>query len=170
MNSVALKWPNDLVLRTIDAGVTSGFRKVGGVLTEASALGTPDATLVIGIGINVRGDPAQLDPALSAVATSLERASGRPVDREAIFDDLVARLTGRLGALAAGRFDVAGWRARQLLDGCEVEIVGSGEGVAPLVGTVVGHDGADGALLLEVAGVERRILAGEVRRVRLAAR
>ena len=42
MNTVALKWPNDLVLRTIDGGVTSGFRKVGGALAEASALGTPE--------------------------------------------------------------------------------------------------------------------------------
>ena len=172
MNTVALKWPNDLVLRTIDGGVTSGFRKVGGALAEASALGTPDATLVVGMGINVRGDVARLDPTLAASATSLELASGRPVDREAIFDDLVARLTGRLAALAAGRFDVAGWRARQLLDGCEVEVTGGGVsaqgGTTSMVGRVVGHDGGDGALLVEVDGVEHRIAAGEVTRVRLS--
>jgi len=172
MNTVALKWPNDLVLRTIDGGVTSGFRKFGGALAEASALGTPEATLVVGMGINVRGDVARLDPALSATATSLELASGRPVDREAIFDYLVARLSGRLAALAAGRFDVAGWRARQLLDGCEVEVAGGGASAqgdaARLVGRVVGHDGGDGALLIEADGVEHRVSAGEVVHVRLA--
>ena len=171
MNSVALKWPNDLVLRTMEHGTTTGFRKVGGVLAESSGLGTLNATLVVGIGINVRGNPATLDPTLAETATSLELASGRPVDREAIFDDLVARLTGRLAALADGRFDVAGWHARQLLTGCDVEIAAAGAPADhPLVGRVVGHDGTDGALLLEVDGAERRIVAGEVQRVRLAAR
>ena len=173
LGTVALKWPNDLVLRNVEGGVTTGFRKVGGLLAEASGLGGHEATLVVGLGLNVRGDPSRLDPALAATATSLELATGRPVDREALFDDLVARLEGRLGALAAGRFDVAGWRERQLLDGHEVEVeVAEGEIVT---GLVVGHDGATGALLLSVGegpgAVERALGAGEVVRVRrIAAR
>jgi len=99
IGGLALKWPNDLVLRNEEGGVTTGFRKVGGALMEGADLGTPEATLIVGIGLNVRGDPSRLDPALVATATSLELASGRPVDREAIFEDTVARLGGRLAAL-----------------------------------------------------------------------
>mgnify|MGYP003340873367 CR=1 FL=1 len=40
-------------------------------------------------------------------------------------------------------------------------------GTTSMVGRVVGHDGGDGALLVEVEGVEHRIAAGEVTRVRL---
>jgi biotin-(acetyl-CoA carboxylase) ligase len=93
----------------------------------------------------------------------LEIATGRPIDREALFADAVARLEGRLGALADGRFDVANWRSRQLLEGCSVDLeVGAGE---ILTGIVVGHDGASGALILSVDGTERAISAGEVTKV-----
>ena len=163
LGAVALKWPNDLVLRKVEGGTTRNFRKIGGVLSEASNLGAPDASLVVGLGINVRGDIARLDANLAATATSLEIATGRPVDREALFLDLVARLEGRLGALAAGRFDVAGWRSRQLLDGCEVEVDLGGEGI--VTGQVMGHDGASGAMILSVDGIERAIEMGEVARV-----
>ena len=163
IGGLALKWPNDLVLRNEEGGVTTGFRKVGGALMEGADLGTPDATLIIGIGLNVRGDPSWLDPALAATATSLELASGRPVDREAIFEDTVARLGGRLAALRSGRFDVAGWRSRQLLEGWEVELDLGAEGL--LAGRVAGYDGASGALILSVDGTERAIHAGDVTRV-----
>jgi len=163
IGTVGLKWPNDLVVRNIEGGVTQSFRKVGGVLAEAGDAGSSDAWLIVGLGLNVRGDVSKLDPALAATATSLEIATGRPIDREALFTDAVARLEGRLGALAEGRFDVANWRARQLLEGCTVDLeVAAGEIVT---GTVVGHDGASGALILSVNGTERAILAGEVTKV-----
>jgi biotin-(acetyl-CoA carboxylase) ligase len=167
VGSVALKWPNDLVLRNQEGGVTTGFRKFAGLLMEGSQLGTLDATLVVGLGLNVRGDPARLDAAFAATATSLELASGRPIDREALFDDLLARLEGRLRGLAAGRFDVAGWRERQLLEGWEAELDLGAEGL--ITGRVVGFDGSSGALILGVNGTERAILAGEVARVVRAA-
>ena len=34
IGGLALKWPNDLVLRNEEGGVTTGFRKVGGALME----------------------------------------------------------------------------------------------------------------------------------------
>jgi biotin-(acetyl-CoA carboxylase) ligase len=89
------------------------------------------------------------------------------VDREAIFDDVVARLEGRMAALQSGRFDVSNWRARQLLDGWEVELDLGAEG--HLQGRVVGFDGSSGALILSVDGTERAISTGEVARVVRAA-
>jgi biotin-(acetyl-CoA carboxylase) ligase len=85
------------------------------------------------------------------------------VDREAIFDDTLARLEGRLAALRSGRFDVAGWRSRQLLEGWEVELDLGAERL--LAGRVAGYDGVSGALILSVDGTERAIHAGEVTRV-----
>ena len=85
------------------------------------------------------------------------------MDREAIFEDTVARLGGRLAALRSGRFDVAGWRSRQLLEGWEVELDLGAEGL--LAGRVAGYDGVSGALILSVDGTERAIHAGEVTRV-----
>lgn len=77
----ALKWPNDLVV---------GERKLAGVLAEAAA-----PAVVVGIGVNVRwpGDHV-LSPVL---ATSVDRVSGRQVDREALLASLLARLAGLLG-------------------------------------------------------------------------
>jgi BirA family biotin operon repressor/biotin-[acetyl-CoA-carboxylase] ligase len=163
IGTVGLKWPNDLVVRNVEGGVTRSFRKVGGLLAEAGDTGSDAAWLVVGLGLNVRGDVSKLDSALAATATSLEIATGRPIDREALFTDVVSRLEGRLGALADGRFDVASWRSRQLLDGCSVDLeVAAGE---ILSGLVVGHDGASGTVILSVDGTERAISAGEVTKV-----
>ena len=68
-----------------------------------------------------------------------------------------------MAALHSGRFDVSSWRARQLLDGWEVELDLGAEG--HLQGRVVGFDGSSGALILSVDGTERAILAGEVTKV-----
>jgi len=56
-----LRWPNDLM---------SGKKKLGGLLIEQSAR----ETLIVGFGLNVRNAPWATDPALGAIATSLERA------------------------------------------------------------------------------------------------
>ena len=48
---IKLKWPNDLVVRNIEGGVTQSFRKVGGVLSEAGDAGSDDAWLIVGLGL-----------------------------------------------------------------------------------------------------------------------
>lgn len=48
--SVALKWPNDLVVAT-----PTGQAKLAGVLAQSTVRGA-DATVVVGIGVNVRSD------------------------------------------------------------------------------------------------------------------
>ena len=65
-----LKWPNDLLI---------GGKKVGGILTEMHAEPGQVRFVIVGIGLNVNQDkfPAEL----TASATSLRAASGRPQSR-----------------------------------------------------------------------------------------
>ena len=83
-----LKWPNDLLV---------GDAKVAGVLAEAEFAGPELAAVVVGIGVNVAwpGPP-------EAGGTSLEAASGSPVDRRALLDRLLGALTLRRAALEDG--------------------------------------------------------------------
>jgi BirA family biotin operon repressor/biotin-[acetyl-CoA-carboxylase] ligase len=81
---VDLKWPNDVLI---------GGRKVGGILARriepGGAAGVPDPVAVVGIGINVSLTPEELPV---PEATSLEIATGHPVDRTAVLAGLLATL------------------------------------------------------------------------------
>ena len=63
-----LRWPNDLML---------GDRKVAGILVQAAS-----RNAVAGIGINV--NHTDFPDEVAAIATSLRRAAGHPIHREAI--------------------------------------------------------------------------------------
>lgn len=186
---VRLKWPNDLVIEA--AGEPNGHgpgpdpehedrtaaestvRKLAGVLGESAGLGTVDPTVVVGLGINADWPAADFPPELAASMTSLrEAAGGRPVDLVTLLDAFTSRLEVRIEALRGGRFDVADWFDRQVTTGREIVVVrpdGSTETVR-----AVGLDPASGALRVTSAGtngggdgVERSILVGEIRHVRL---
>lgn len=141
--SVALKWPNDLVL---DSG------KLGGILCEAQTRGN-ELSLAVGVGINVRTmaveradgllAPAFLDARLRAGATRLELLG-------AIITALRNGLPGCGPVLSPE--ELAGYHARDWLIGRSL--------VAPLAGTAAGIDrlghlivkGRDGAARAAVAG------------------
>ena len=103
-----LKWPNDLVIEP--PGERSGFsrfRKLAGILAEASASGGELQSVVIGIGINLTS--AAYPPDVEARATSIEGELGRPVERAAVLVEVLA-------ALAAWRRALNDGRQRELLD------------------------------------------------------
>jgi BirA family transcriptional regulator, biotin operon repressor / biotin---[acetyl-CoA-carboxylase] ligase len=166
--AVLLKWPNDLVIADAsDAG--GAVRKLGGVLGEATGVGTPDPRVVVGVGVNAGWRAADFPHDLAATMTSLTVASGgRPIDAAALLGAFLDRLEPRIEALRAGRFDVADWTARQLLRRTRVRLVGGTDpgdaedvvalGVDPLTGALVVEDpGAEGG--------ERQVHAGEVTRL-----
>ncbi|NMP21469.1 biotin--[acetyl-CoA-carboxylase] ligase [Sulfobacillus harzensis] len=72
-----LKWPNDAVV---------GGRKFGGILVEAGH--EPQPWAIVGLGINVNGEP---NPLFSH-ATTLEKARGRGIDRESLWVHVMGEL------------------------------------------------------------------------------
>jgi len=92
--AIRLKWPNDLVIATDDAGRAldpngiedarrsdggASVRKLGGVLGETEGLGTDDPRVVVGIGLNAEWPAATFPPDLAATMTSLRAAGGLPI-------------------------------------------------------------------------------------------
>ena len=134
----ALKWPNDVVV---------GDRKLAGLLAEADVQGGTVRNVVVGIGCNVTW-PA-LPPELAATATACSLEAGRSVDRGALLDALLSRLTRRLDTLAdvatayRARLDTLGRTVRVelasgQLDGVATDVDQSGRLVVkPTVGSPV---------------------------------
>ena len=130
-----VKWPNDLI--------TSGGRKLGGILAELSAEAERVRFVVLGVGINVN----QTDFPGLPDATSLALETGMPHDRAR----LLARLVQAVEAVPTNRQpDLSAWRARSHTLGRRVR-VGEIEGVATDV-----RD--DGALIVD----GHPVLAGDV--------
>jgi BirA family biotin operon repressor/biotin-[acetyl-CoA-carboxylase] ligase len=88
--SLALKWPNDLLLDE---------RKVGGILCESSLAIPDNPIVVIGIGLNVNV-PCELFPdELRPNATSLFESSHRHIDRNRLLAQLLLDLEQSLDEL-----------------------------------------------------------------------
>ena len=147
---VGLKWPNDLVVAQ---------RKLGGLLVEGSGEAAGSASAVVGLGLNLRM-PARMGEALDQpwtdLATQLSPLPGRNAIAARLLDHLLPALE---------LFDDAGlapflarYERLDALHGCEVVLH---QAQAQVEGHALGV-AEDGALRVAVAGVERRVHAGEV--------
>jgi BirA family biotin operon repressor/biotin-[acetyl-CoA-carboxylase] ligase len=140
-----LKWPNDLLV---------GKRKLGGILAEGLAIGSPGQAVIIGVGVNLR--PAAYPPDVAARATSIEGELGRAVDRDTVLAASVDAISEWLDALDQNAGDILqAWRAASpSAVGTPVEWDGR-RGVT---------DGIDdmGALLVKTATGTERVIAGEL--------
>jgi BirA family biotin operon repressor/biotin-[acetyl-CoA-carboxylase] ligase len=151
-----IQWPNDVV---VDG------RKVGGVLVETVAAADRLTHVVLGIGVNLNVERAELDAALgplAASAGSLREIVGREVDRNAFAASLLNRLDKwhRTFLTRGPAAVLAAWRGRDTLRGRRLEVrtetehwTAWGRGID-----------ADGALLVEDdGGRTHRVLSGGVR-------
>ncbi len=186
--TLRLKWPNDLVVvQGGQNGVLVGdlgaaealerrtapmaLRKVAGILGETEGLGSPDPRAIVGIGINADWPATAFPPELAGSMTSLREVSGdRPIDRDGLLDGFLRRLETRVGALRAGRFDVAGWTDRQVTTGHLVTL--SSLDGSTTTARAIGVDGASGALVVAAEDAdggtrEQHVFAGEVLHLRL---
>jgi BirA family biotin operon repressor/biotin-[acetyl-CoA-carboxylase] ligase len=120
-----VRWPNDVVL---------DGRKLAGVLPELR-----NGKLVLGVGVNVNMGESQLPADTRVPATSLQIATGAPVDRVELLVALLAGLERRYDAFERDGFTGL---ERDELRGRHVALVGAGSGISE------GVDG-DGRLLLD---------------------
>ncbi len=153
---VGIKWPNDLI---------ADGRKLGGILCEGSWSGGA-ATIVAGIGINVRPLPSGLPEEIQSRSTALDTLRGARADRSALADGLVAAVLRRIALpfeLTEG--EMAALEARDVLRGREVRVTEPVGGALLAVGTQLGVDAAGALLLRDAAGALRRIHSGTVRAV-----
>jgi BirA family biotin operon repressor/biotin-[acetyl-CoA-carboxylase] ligase len=145
-----LKWPNDLLVDD---------RKLAGILVEAHADAVA-TTLVIGVGINVTSVAARLASPSGLPPASL-RQDRDALDRNRLIADIAVALEDHLAKFATDGFGAFAqrWNAADAFRDRRVVLE------SPPGPTVIGiARGVDdrGALLLDVDGTRRRIIAGDV--------
>lgn len=145
--TVRLKWPNDALING---------KKVCGILIEAESDADGPLVALVGIGLNVNFDPANLTEAVFP-PTTLSHELGRDVDRLPLLRALLRRLDALLAAAARGvpvheqwqrRLDTLGQRVRVTVGADVME--GLAEGVGPNGELLVRR--SDGTLTTVVAG------------------
>lgn len=145
-----LKWPNDVLV---------GDHKLAGILLEHPG----GAAVILGVGVNVNQQAADLPSG----ATSLLTLTGRSLDRELLLAAILNDL-----ANAYDRADregvewiVPGWRSRSSMLGKPVAFQRDGATIRGVAEDL----GGDGALLVRLEDGSRvSVIAGEVERLRPA--
>lgn len=156
VTNVDIKWPNDVMVDE---------RKISGILVESSGMANGESLrVIVGIGVNL--NQTQFPSPLNATATSCRLLTGRMVDHDDFRDALLdcfwywyqRWLSGESGVI------ISRW--------CQFSTYASGRPVSidldgqTLNGITAGLDD-HGALLLRTGdGDLRKIIAGEVRRLR----
>lgn len=143
--SAQIKWPNDILLQR---------KKAGGVLVEASWIGTEMQSLVIGIGVNLTAQAVPGPGDLLFPATSIEDSSGKQVDRLDLLERIVQGIDDWRAVMGENVF-LDAWKARLAYQG---EWVGIENATNPAsgetaTGQVIGLD-ESGRLVLRTASGE----------------
>jgi BirA family biotin operon repressor/biotin-[acetyl-CoA-carboxylase] ligase len=149
-----IKWPNDVL---VDGG------KVAGILCENCPVGGSSRApaLIIGVGVNVDFDPAELGVELRHPATSLRAVGGRAVAVE----EVIAAVSGRISEFMTV-FELEGLNDSMLAElRGRLAYVGTvqtcSEAGRQMRGRVLGLDAA-GRLLLKCESGEVACSAGEL--------
>jgi BirA family biotin operon repressor/biotin-[acetyl-CoA-carboxylase] ligase len=95
-----IKWPNDLMLDS---------RKAAGILAESAIAGDSVCYAVLGLGINIALDVAEID-GISSIATSVNAAAGHEVERQLLLRQLLLELDDLYIQLGRNISPVEEWR------------------------------------------------------------
>jgi BirA family biotin operon repressor/biotin-[acetyl-CoA-carboxylase] ligase len=150
--SVRIKWPNDLFV---------GDRKAGGILLEVAGEQDVVEWVIVGIGINVNTEYAELPVDLRRTAVSLKMATGEPVDRSELLARILLALETAYKEAQKHGFDraLSEFRQRDYLLKRSVSVQ-TREG--PVIGEATGIDN-QGALLVQLPHRHiRRFHSGDV--------
>lgn len=153
---VAIKWPNDVLLRG---------KKVAGTRAEVAVRGDEVESVILGMGINLNVTQAELRTALGEAglaATSVREALGQPVDRNAF----AAALLGALETWVAVHREqgaealLRAWRDLDIVTGRRVEVR---EAAATFDGRALGVDDGGHLRVEDARGRVHTVVSGEVR-------
>ena len=147
-----IKWPNDILIRG---------KKVAGILTELSAELDHVKYVILGVGMDVNLNTADLPPDLRKTATSLKIEAGQAISRAELAVACLQELDADYARLCQDQFP-------SVADEWEAKCTTLGRRVSIRVGERVIHGLAeslddDGALLLRTEhGRLERIVGGDV--------
>lgn len=146
---VDMKWPNDVLIRG---------KKACGILVESEFDGETPRYSLLGIGVNVNFDPAELPEAIYP-PTTLNHELGREVDRLLLLRAILQRLDSYLDDVALGTPVQEAWRKRLVTLGQRVKVT-QGEAVEEGLAVDVGENGE--LVVQRDDGTRVSILAGDV--------
>lgn len=149
LESIGVKWPNDIVLTD---------RKLAGILLEIAGEASGPCTVILGVGVNVRKNPMMTK--IDQPWTDLESELGVPVAR----NDLVSRVINHLVGVVT-QFEQEGltpflesWREMDIYKDKEIELYFPDKRVQ---GIARGVD-ETGALMIDHGNQVRSYQSGEV--------
>ena len=154
VDDVKLKWPNDIV---------AGDGKLGGMLAESHRGPESGATVVVGIGINLRLPSdilARVDSGWAQFPADLASLAGNSVSPDVLAATMIDHIVDSLVTFEGRGFDAFAetWRRYDWLHGRTVTVRQPG---GALRGTASGID-SDGALLVRDAAATTRVISGSI--------
>lgn len=174
MDSIGLKWPNDVILATNPHGAAAydwaqpktHYHKLAGILVESTLRGHTVDYAILGLGINVNQSRDQLPPPTSGAAsalpaTSLRIALNASIDRTDLLIHLCQTLS-HLVATATEQTIFAEWRSHLVTLGREVTITQPESNDPPLVGTALNVTPTGDLIVQDNNGYQHTISAGDV--------
>ncbi|MEN8098528.1 MAG: biotin--[acetyl-CoA-carboxylase] ligase [Chloroflexota bacterium] len=160
---VMLKWPNDFLVQST-AG-EQGWSKIGGMLTESSFTGSKLDYVIVGIGINVNLDPADLGYTMMP-ASSLSAEIGEFVNRTELVTQILSEINQGYSQLAASENEEQEWDCvfqqwRRMLHTLGQKVTVSYPG-GRIQGTAVDADLNGNLIVRDLAGNLLHIAVGDV--------
>lgn len=149
VKNALLKWPNDIYIEG---------RKVGGILIEITGDPLAECAVVVGIGINMKSTP-EIESEVGQPITAINQYQAN-LSRNALTASLIERLVRGLETFESLGFRafVDSWSKLDYLYNKLATVSGA---TGSVCGTCKGVT-ERGALILDVAGVDEYIYAGEV--------
>lgn len=146
-----LKWPNDVLING---------KKVCGTLLEISTEADMVSFVIIGIGFNINMDAQHTDESIKDKATSLYMETGKTYNRAYVCAVLLSMLERYYSVfLEKGEREICNiWESKALIKGKYIEI---NQMTEVFRGISEGID-IDGAMLLNINGEIKKIIAGDV--------
>jgi BirA family biotin operon repressor/biotin-[acetyl-CoA-carboxylase] ligase len=154
---VEIKWPNDVIVHDTPG---APYRKLAGILAEASTTPLGLQHVILGFGINLR--PAAYPVDIADRATSIETELGRPPDVGAVLAETLAVFAELMASLERGVPQPVVTRWRELAPSARGTTVDWDTSSGRLSGTTAGI-ADDGALLVRVGDRIERVISGELR-------